>query len=34
MPEKMRAARFYKVGELLKIEKVPIPELGPEDILA
>ena len=33
MPEKMRAARFYKVGKLLKIEKVPIPELGPEDIL-
>ena len=33
MPEKMRAARFCKVGEPLKIEKVPIPELGPEDIL-
>ena len=33
MSEKMRAATFYKVGELLKIEKVPIPELGPGDIL-
>jgi 2-desacetyl-2-hydroxyethyl bacteriochlorophyllide A dehydrogenase len=33
MPQKMRAARFYKVGELLKIEGVPLPELGPEEIL-
>jgi propanol-preferring alcohol dehydrogenase len=33
MQDKMRAARFYKVGEPLKIEKIPIPELDPEDVL-
>jgi 2-desacetyl-2-hydroxyethyl bacteriochlorophyllide A dehydrogenase len=33
MPEKMKAARFYKVGESLKIDLIPIPELGPEDVL-
>jgi len=29
----MKAARFYKVGEPLKIEMVPIPEIGPEEVL-
>ena len=33
MQEKMKAARFYKVGEPLKIEMVTIPELGPEEVL-
>jgi len=33
MPDKMKAARFYKVGEPLKIEMVPIPEIGPEEVL-
>jgi len=33
MPEKMKAARFYKVGELLKVEAIPIPELSPEEVL-
>ena len=29
----MKAARFYKVGEPLKIDTIPIPKLGPEDVL-
>jgi propanol-preferring alcohol dehydrogenase len=33
MIEKMKAARFYKIGEPLKIDFIPIPELGPEDVL-
>ncbi len=33
MKEKMKAARFYKVGEPLRVEKVPIPVLGPEEVL-
>jgi 2-desacetyl-2-hydroxyethyl bacteriochlorophyllide A dehydrogenase len=33
MPEKMKAARFYKVGEPLKVEAIPIPELSPEEVL-
>ena len=33
MQEKMRAARFYKVGEPLNIDTVPIPKLGPGDVL-
>ncbi len=33
MQEKMKAARFYKVGEPLKIDTIPLPELGPEDVL-
>ena len=33
MQEKMKAARFYKVGEPLKIDNIPIPRLGPEDVL-
>ncbi len=33
MKEKMKAARFYKVGEPLKIDTIPLPELGPEDVL-
>jgi 2-desacetyl-2-hydroxyethyl bacteriochlorophyllide A dehydrogenase len=33
MPEKMKAARFYKVGEPLKIDLVPIPELGRDEVL-
>lgn len=31
--KKMRAARFYKVGAPLKIDLIPIPKLGPEDVL-
>ena len=33
MEKMMKAARFYKVGEPLKIEMVPIRELGPEEVL-
>jgi len=33
MPEKMRAARFYKIGEPLKIDLIPVPRLGSEDVL-
>lgn len=33
MPEKMRAARFYEVGEPLRIDKIPVPKLGPGDVL-
>jgi len=33
MQEKMRAARFYKVGEPLKIDLIPVPRLGSEDAL-
>ena len=33
MQERMRAARFYKVGEPLKVEAIPIPELSPEEVL-
>ena len=33
MPEKMRAARFYKVGEPLKIDLIPVPRLRSEDVL-
>ncbi len=33
MPEKMKAARFYKVGEPLKVETISIPGLGPEEVL-
>jgi 2-desacetyl-2-hydroxyethyl bacteriochlorophyllide A dehydrogenase len=33
MLEKMRAARFYKVGESLKIDLIPIPKLGSGDVL-
>jgi propanol-preferring alcohol dehydrogenase len=33
MQEKMRAARFYKVGEPLKIDLIPNPEWGPRDVL-
>jgi len=33
MAEKMRAARFYKVGEPLKIDLIPVPRLGSEDVL-
>jgi 2-desacetyl-2-hydroxyethyl bacteriochlorophyllide A dehydrogenase len=33
MQEKMRAARFYKVGEPLKADTIPIPKLGPGDVL-
>ncbi len=29
----MKAARFHEVGEPLKIEAVPIPELGPAEVL-
>jgi 2-desacetyl-2-hydroxyethyl bacteriochlorophyllide A dehydrogenase len=33
MKGKMKAARFYKVGKPLKIDLIPIPELGPGDAL-
>jgi propanol-preferring alcohol dehydrogenase len=33
MPEKMRAARFYKVGEPLKIDLITVPGLEPGDVL-
>ena len=33
MQEKMKAARFYKVGEPLKIDTIPTPKLGPDDVL-
>jgi 2-desacetyl-2-hydroxyethyl bacteriochlorophyllide A dehydrogenase len=33
MQEKMRAARFYKVGEPLKIDTIPIPKLGAGNVL-
>ena len=33
MPERMRAARFYKVGEPLKIDLIPVPRLGSKDVL-
>jgi len=33
MPEKMKAARFYKAGETLKIEMVHVPKLGGNDVL-
>lgn len=33
MTEKMKAARFYEVGEPLRIDKTPVPELGPGDVL-
>lgn len=33
MREKMKAARFYKAKELLRIEEVPIPVLGPNEVL-
>jgi propanol-preferring alcohol dehydrogenase len=29
----MKAARFYKVGESLKIDTIPIPRLGSGDVL-
>lgn len=33
MPQTMLAARLHAVGEPLRIEQVPIPEPGPEDVL-
>ena len=33
MPEKMKAARFYSVGEPLMIDLIPIPRLEPKEIL-
>lgn len=33
MTEKMKAARFYEVGEPLRIDKIPVPKLGPGDVL-
>jgi len=33
MEEKMKAARFYMVGESLKIDLIPIPQLEPGDVL-
>ncbi|MBM3183491.1 MAG: hypothetical protein FJZ83_05590 [Chloroflexi bacterium] len=29
----MKAARFYEAGKPLVIEEVPLPELGPNDVL-
>ena len=33
MGEKMKAARFYEVGKPLRIDKIPVPRLGPGDVL-
>jgi 2-desacetyl-2-hydroxyethyl bacteriochlorophyllide A dehydrogenase len=33
MQGKMKAARFYKVGKPLKIDLIPVPEVGPGDVL-
>jgi propanol-preferring alcohol dehydrogenase len=33
MTEKMKAARFYEVGKSLRIDKIPVPRLGPGDVL-
>jgi len=33
MSKKMEAARFYKVGDPLKIDLIPIPELGRDEVL-
>ena len=33
MPKKMKAARFYKVGDPLKIDLIHIPELGRDEVL-
>lgn len=33
MKRKMKSARFYRVGEPIRIELLPIPELGPEEVL-
>ncbi len=33
MIEKMKAAKFYEVGEPLRIDKIPVPKLGPGDVL-
>ena len=33
MAEKMKAARFYEVGKPLRIDKIPVPKLGPGDVL-
>ena len=33
MQGKMKAGRFYKVGEPLKIDTIPIPKLEPGDVL-
>ena len=33
MPEKMKAARFYRVGEPLKIETILVPKVSPEEVL-
>ena len=33
MQENMKAGRFYKVGMPLKVETIPVPRLGPEEVL-
>lgn len=33
MKDTMRAQRFYKVNEPLKLEVLPIPQIGPEEVL-
>jgi propanol-preferring alcohol dehydrogenase len=33
MVKKMKAARFYRVGEPLRIELIPVPEVSPEEVL-
>ncbi len=33
MTEKMKAARFYEVGKPLRIDKIPVPKLGPGNVL-
>jgi hypothetical protein len=33
MAMKMKSARFYEVGEPLRIDKIPVPRLAPGDVL-
>lgn len=33
MTEKMKAARFYRAGEPLRVDRISVPKLGPEDVL-
>ena len=33
MSGKMRAARLYQLGEPMRIEEIPIPDVGPGEVL-
>ena len=33
MTGKMRAARLYQLGEPMRIEEIPIPDIGPGEVL-